>query len=163
MDSATWETSAVSAMTQHVATECGDHRSKGQSSSPAFYSKPADWRTKSSKSSNYRGASPSSNDGAKFRAEISFEESVRTRHVVIGTLPRVSTASRNLGANLVNNAIFDMLRRRKSPARSRTKVVRKDQLPCFWSLYNWVVSLGIPILEWDQHTPSNSLRARGTM
>ena len=109
--------------------------------------------------------------GAKFRAEISFEESVRTRHVVIGTLPRVSTTSLNPGANLVKNVIFDMLRLKRIPARSRRKVVRKDQLPYFWSLYNWVVCLGIPILESlfqgkkqksDQNTPSNSPRARGT-
>ena len=33
--------------------------------------------------------------GAKFRAEISFEESVRIRHVIIGTLPCVSITSLN--------------------------------------------------------------------
>ena len=55
-----------------------------------------------------------------------------------------------------------------SPAKSRRKVVWKDQLPYERSLYNWVVCLKILVREqlfngekdnWDQITPSNSPRA----
>ena len=69
------------------------------------------------------------------------------------------------------NAIFDMLRQRRSPARSQRNVVRKDQLPCRRSLFNWVVCLKFLIRErlfyrkkesWDRNTPSNSPGARGT-
>ena len=67
-------------------------------------------------------------------------------------------------------AISDLLRPRKSPARSQRKVVQKDQLR-HWSLYNWVVYLKILIRETlfnvnlenrEQNTPSNSPKAPGT-
>ena len=64
-----------------------------------------------------------------------------------------------------------MLRRRRSPAKSRRNVVRKDQSLHWRSLYNWVVRLKILLREnlfyvnteyVDQITPSNSPRACGT-
>ena len=55
------------------------------------------------------------------RAEI-FAEGVRTRHVIIGTLPCVSIARLNQGANMATNADFDTLRLMGSP-ESRGKVV----------------------------------------
>ena len=56
---------------------------------------------------------------AEFRADIG--ESVRTRHVIIACL--------NPDANMATDAISDMLSRMRCPAKSRRKVVRKDQLP----------------------------------
>ena len=58
---------------------------------------------------------------AGFRAET-FGEGVRTRHVIIGTLPCVSIARLNQGANMATNADFDTLRLMGSPG-SRGKVV----------------------------------------
>ena len=73
---------------------------------------------------------------------------------------------------MATNAIFDILRRRRSPAKSQRKVVRKDPLPCQRSQNNWVVCLEIPIRanlfhgkvekNWDQITPSTYPRARDT-
>ena len=63
--------------------------------------------------------------GAKFRADTKIEI---IRHVVFGILPFVKTTSQKLDAHLATNASFDMLRRRRSPARSQRKVVQKDQL-----------------------------------
>ena len=65
---------------------------------------------------------------AESRAKKSSNESVRTRRVIIGTFPYVKIISLRLDAFMAINAIFDILRRRKSPARSQSKVVRKDQL-----------------------------------
>ena len=56
-----------------------------------------------------------------FRAET-FAEGVRTRHAIIGTLPCVSIARLNQGANMAANADFDTLRLMGSP-ESRGKVV----------------------------------------
>ena len=66
---------------------------------------------------------------ARFRAEISWEESVRTRHVLIGTLPCVSITSLNQDAHMATNVISDTLRQKESPTESRRNVVWKDQLP----------------------------------
>ena len=63
--------------------------------------------------------------GAKFRADT---ENVTIRHVAIGILPYVKTTSLRLDANMTTSALFDMLRLRRSPAKSQGKVVRKDQL-----------------------------------
>ena len=52
------------------------------------------------------------------------------------------------------NAVSDMLRRRTSPARSQRKVVRKDQLPCWRSLYTWVVC------SQDSHPRKSILRKK---
>ena len=62
--------------------------------------------------------------GANFRDT----EIVSNRHVVIGILPHVKTTSLELKANVATNAFSDMLRRRRSPAISQGKMVRKDQL-----------------------------------
>ena len=63
--------------------------------------------------------------GAKFHADT---ENVKIRHVAIGMLPYVKTTSLRLDANMTTSAIVDMLRLRRSPAKSQGKVVRKDQL-----------------------------------
>ena len=106
---------------------------------------------------------------AEFRADIG--ESVRTRHVIIGTLPCVRITSMNPDATMATDAISDMMRRMRCPAKSRRKVVRKDQLPYQGSPHNRVVCLEIPTREklfygkkenWDQITPSNSPRVRFT-
>ena len=65
--------------------------------------------------------------GAKFHAVT---ENVITRHVMIGMLPCVKITSLRQHAYMATDAIFDMLKRRKSPTTSQRKVVRKDQLLC---------------------------------
>ena len=62
----------------------------------------------------------------RFRSEISLGKSVRIRHVNVGTLPCDSITS----PNMATNADSDTLRLMGSPAKSRRKVVRKDQLHC---------------------------------
>ena len=63
--------------------------------------------------------------GAKFRADT---EIAIIRHVVIAILPYAKTTSLRLDAFMATTAIFDMLRQRRSPAKKKRKVVRKDQL-----------------------------------
>ena len=48
---------------------------------------------------------------------------------------------------MATNVISDMLRQKESPTISRKKVVRKDQLRYWRSIYNWVVYLKILIRE----------------
>ena len=105
--------------------------------------------------------------GAKFHAGTGF---VKTRHVKLGILPCVKTTSLKTDENMARNAISDLLRPRKSPARSQRKVVQKDQLR-HRSLHNWVVYLKILIRETlfnvnlenrELNTPSNSPKAPGT-
>ena len=59
----------------------------------------------------------------QFRADISLGESVRTRHVIIGTLPCVSIASLTQDAHVAKNTDSDTLRLMGSPVRSRRKVM----------------------------------------
>ena len=63
---------------------------------------------------------------ARFRADISLRESVRTRRVIIGTLSCVSKTSLNQDAHMAKHADSDTWRLMGSPAKSRRKVV---QLP----------------------------------
>ena len=49
-------------------------------------------------------------------------------HVNLGIFPSVETTSLNPDVDTTINAGVDMLRQRKSPAKSQRKVVRKDQL-----------------------------------
>ena len=96
-------------------------------------------------------------------------ESVRIRHVILGTLPCVSITSLNQDANMATNADPDTMRLKGSPAKKSEKSCVKVQLPCSRSLHNWIVCLKILIREnlfygkkenWDQIAPSNSPRAR---
>ena len=73
---------------------------------------------------------------------------------------------------MARSAVFDMLRQKRSPAKGQRRVVRKDQLLYCRSIYNWGVCLKIPIRQrlfngkqesWDRITPSNSLKAHGTI
>ena len=68
-------------------------------------------------------------ENAESRAKKSSNESVRTLRVIIGTLPYVKITSLRLDAFMAMIAVSDTLRRRKRPARSQRKVVRKEQLP----------------------------------
>ena len=70
---------------------------------------------------------------------------------------------------MTTNAMSDMLRQEESPTRGQRKVMQKDQLRYWRSLYNWVVCLKILIREslfyvnkenLDQNTSSNSPRTR---
>ena len=72
---------------------------------------------------------------------------------------------------MAKNADSDTLRFDGQPSEKSKKSGVKDQLPYWRSLDNWVVCLKIPIRAnlfygkgeiWDQITPSNSPRARGT-
>ena len=68
-------------------------------------------------------------------------------HVNFGILPCIKTASLGPDAHMEMNADIDMLRQRKSPAKSQKKVVRKHQLHYWRSLHSWVVYLKILIQE----------------
>ena len=59
---------------------------------------------------------------AEFRADISLGESVRTRHVITGTLSCVSVTSLNQDANMAN-ADFDTLRLMGSPVKKSRRTV----------------------------------------
>ena len=65
---------------------------------------------------------------AESRAKKSSNESVRTHRVIIGTLPYVKITSLRQDAYVAMVAVSDILSWRKSPARSQSKVVRKEQL-----------------------------------
>ena len=65
--------------------------------------------------------------GAKSRA---YSEFVKSRRVHFGILPCVRSTSLKEGVFMVTNAISDMLRPKKSPAKGQRKVVQKDQLRC---------------------------------
>ena len=99
------------------------------------------------------------------------EKIVKKRHVNFDIFPCVRITSQNPDAQMAIDADFDMLRQRKSPAKSQRKVVRKDQFHYRGSLYNWVVYLKILIREnlfhankenWDWNTLSSSPKAPGT-
>ena len=60
------------------------------------------------------------------RAEISLGESVRSRRVLLGTLPCVSITSLNQDANMATNVNSDTMRLMESLAKNRGK----DQLLC---------------------------------
>ena len=72
---------------------------------------------------------------------------VKTRHVIIGILACVKITSLRQDEYMAKDASLDMLRRRRSPAKSQRRVVRKDQLPYWGSFCNWVVCLKILIRE----------------
>ena len=59
----------------------------------------------------------------RFRAETFLWESVRIRHVILGTLPCVSITSLNQDGHMAKNADSDTLRLMDSPAKSQRKVV----------------------------------------
>ena len=90
------------------------------------------------------------------------EKNVRIRHVIVGTLPCVKITGLKQDAKKAQIAISDIMRRRRSPARSRRKEVRKDQLLCWRRQFSWVVYLKIPIRSflfygkrdnWEQDRP----------
>ena len=65
----------------------------------------------------------------KDRAEITSRKTVRTRHVVTGTLLYVKITDPNWDANSGKSVSSSTLRLTVSPAKSRRKVVEKDRLP----------------------------------
>ena len=69
---------------------------------------------------------PLQTKGVKLRAITGF---VKARHVNFGILPYVKTTSLRPDANMATNAIFDMLRQMKSPAKSQRKMVQR--ISCF--------------------------------
>ena len=96
----------------------------------------------------------------KFHANSS---SVKHHHVSFGIFPCVKIISLKKDVYMATNAISDMLRQKESPAKSQRRVVPKDQLLCWKSLYNWVVYLKILFREnlfhvnlenWNRNTPS---------
>ena len=95
----------------HVVTDVRIIGQKGQSSSPAPNAKLQNDGKIPSKSSSSRGASPAKR--GRFRADIG--ESVRTRHVVIGTLPCVIITS------LKQDAMSGMSRRRRKRSKKSKK------------------------------------------
>ena len=69
----------------------------------------------------------------------------------------VKTTSLRLDAHLEENVSSDMLRRRRSPARSQRKEVRKDQSQYWRIQHSWFVYLKILVRE------KYSLREKGTL
>ena len=72
---------------------------------------------------------------------------------------------------MATNATSDMLRQKESQTKGQRSVVRKDQLRCSRSLYNWVVYLKILIREnlfhvnkenWDQSAPRNIYKLKNS-
>ena len=113
----------------------GFHRREGQSSSlaPNSKAKTDGEGEKSSKTSEVAEMKALQTKGAKFRADTKI---VRTCHVNVGTFPCVKTTSLRPNALMEEHVSSDMLRLKKSPAKSQRKVVRKDQLHHSRSLYN---------------------------
>ena len=70
---------------------------------------------------------PLQTKGVKIRAITGF---VKNRHVNFGIHPCVKTTSLRPDAYMATDAIFDMMRQMKSPAKNQRKMVRKDQLLC---------------------------------
>ena len=58
---------------------------------------------------------------AESRANISSNESVRTRRVIIGTLRDVESTSLRLDAFMAINATFDILRAEEKPSKKSKK------------------------------------------
>ena len=102
---------------------------EGQSSSPAPNSRAQTDGKIPSKSSGRRGESRSGTR-AGFRAEISSGESVRTRHVIVGTLPCVSITSLNHDAHMAKKCRFRHVEADGQPSKESTQRCVKDQLPC---------------------------------
>ena len=84
---------------------------------------------------------------ARFRAEISLGESLRTRHVIFGTFPCVSIARLNQDANVAKNAESDTLRLTGSPAKSRRNVLKE--------------SIKLGFVSQDSHPNKSILRKEG--
>ena len=100
--------------------------------------------------------------GTKIRAVTKI---VKPRHIVFGILPCVKTTSLRPDAHLEEHVSSDMLRRRRSPATSQRKEVRKDQLHYCRSLHKILIRDNLFFVKkesWDQNTPSNSPRTPGT-
>ena len=92
-----------------------------QSSSPAPKAQSRTDGQKPSKSSGRTGENLSGSE-AEFRADISFWESVRIHHAIMGTLPCALTTSLNPDAHMATHVDSDTLRLMCSPAKSRRKV-----------------------------------------
>ena len=139
-------------------------RRKGQQSSPAPNSKA---KTDGEKSRQQRSKLFRQKEQNPVLLHI-----LKTHHVIFDIHPNVKITSLRQDADVVTDVIFDMLSHRRSPTRSRRKVVLKDQLLYRRRPYSWVVCLKILIREslfygkkenWDQISPLNSPRARGTI
>ena len=112
----------------------GGQRRRGRSSSPAPNSKAkTDEGGENLEQHQATERKTLQTKGAKFRAAT---ESIKARHGIVGILPCVKTTSLRPGANLEEHVPSDMLRLRRSPARSQRKVVRKDQLH-HWREQRW--------------------------
>ena len=127
-----------------------------------------DWRRETQSSQGSGNKEENSKDKSEIHAD---SNSVKIRHVDSGILLCVWITGLKKDVYMSTNAISDMLRQKESPTRSRRKVVRKDQLRYWRSLFNWFVYLKILIREnlfyvnredWDRNTPSNSPKALGS-
>ena len=120
----------------------GGQRRQGRSSSPPPNSKAKTDEGEKNPEKTLGNRERSSSDR---RSEIpcSYKNCKKTLHVNFGILPCLKTTSLRLDANMDVHVSSDMLRLRRSPARSQRKVVRKDQLHCCWNLHSWFVYLTI--------------------
>ena len=76
-----------------------------------------------------------------------FFKKKKNPHVNFGIFPYVRITGLKKDAKMATNVIFDMLKQRKSPAKSQRKVVQKDPLLYWRSLHKWVVHLKVLIRE----------------
>ena len=95
-----------------------DQRQQGPSSSSAPKAKAQTDGKIHSKSSGSRGESPSGEE--RFRAEISFGESVRIRHVIFGTLPCLNFQSES-GCKYGDNCRFRHVEANGQPIKKSKK------------------------------------------
>ena len=124
LDRARKETYVVTVMNPASGNRC-DQRRKEHSSSPAPRAKAQDWRANTlQRLRSQRRALLEREE--RFRAKIFIGESVRIRHVIVGSLPCVSITSLNQDANMATIVDSYTLRLMPSQAKSR-KVVRKNQ------------------------------------
>ena len=111
---------------QASGNSSGAQRRKGRSSSPASHSK--------AKQTDGEGQTPSEESGNRDeslsykRSKIPSYRNCNNPSCCSWHPPVSQNCKSETGCKFSNKCFFDMLRRRRSPAKSQRKVVRKDQL-----------------------------------
>ena len=165
----TWMPSVDNVRQETHEVSVHDQRQEGQSSL-LHQSEGTDWREDTLKKFRPQRESPSGTRG-QIPCRHSLAKSARIRSCKIWHPPYVKTSSLGLDAHFEEHVSSDMLRRMRSPAKSRIKVVWKVQLPHQRSLQlcrvsqdshpsKFVLRIGwkIGIKSHRQNSP----RARGT-
>ena len=138
MASARKETHAVSAMTRHLETEAIRDKKDNR---PLLHRKQRHRQTERYPQ-NVQAAEEQAflEQEGRFRAEIGY--SVRTRHVVFGTLPLSEITSLNQDASVAVNVISDNVEADEKPSKKSKKGGAKGSVALlkeYTQLHNWVV------------------------